>query len=163
MKHFENNTFVVPFDFSDESTEAVQQALEWAEPSTSVHVVHVIEPTPTLISLDPAMPIPPSYDQDRHHQALESLENLYGNNRDARIKIHCVVGDPGKEITDLAESLRANMIIMPSHGRTGLSRLMLGSVAERVLRLANCPVMVLRGTSQPSKGNVDDVEQEVSN
>jgi nucleotide-binding universal stress UspA family protein len=48
-------------------------------------------------------------------------------------------------IADLAKELNANLIVMPSHGRSGVSRLLLGSVAERVLRLANCPVLVLRG------------------
>ena len=158
MRQFKNNTIVVPFDYSDESTGAVEQALEWAEPTTSIHIVHVVEPTPALVSLDPAMPIPPSYDQERHDQAKESLESLYGNNKDDRIKVHCLIGDPGKEIVGLAESLRANMIIMPSHGRTGLSRLLLGSVAERVLRLAHCPVMVLRGTEKGAGESVDDVK-----
>jgi nucleotide-binding universal stress UspA family protein len=162
MKQFKNNTIVVPFDFSDESTAAVETALQWAEPTTRIHIVHVVEPTPALISLDPAMPIPPSYDQDRHDLAEESLAKLYGNGKDDRIKLHCLVGDPGAEIADLAESLRANMIIMPSHGRKGLSRLLLGSVAERVLRMAQCPVLILRGTALQSKDSTDEVEHEVN-
>ena len=109
------------------------------------------------------MPIPPSYDQERHDLARKSLDKLYGNHADPRIKVECLVGDPGKEIVDLAESLRANMIIMPSHGRKGLSRLLLGSVAERVLRLASCPVLILRGPSQQTEENVDEaIKQEVS-
>ena len=53
-------------------------------------------------------------------------------------------GDPGHGITDYAEEVGADVIVMPSHGRTGLRRLLIGSVAERVLRLAHCPVLVLR-------------------
>ena len=56
-----------------------------------------------------------------------------------------MIGDPGSEITKLAKEVGAHLIIMPSHGRTGISRLLLGSVAERVLRLSHCPVLVLRG------------------
>jgi nucleotide-binding universal stress UspA family protein len=53
-------------------------------------------------------------------------------------------GDPGQRITAYAEEVGADVIVMPSHGRTGLKRLLLGSVAERVLRLAHCPVLVLK-------------------
>ena len=47
-------------------------------------------------------------------------------------------------ITELAAELKADLIVLPSHGRTGLKRLLIGSVAERVVRLAHCPVLVLR-------------------
>ena len=53
-------------------------------------------------------------------------------------------GDPGREIAALAEELHAELNVMPSHGRTGLSRLFIGSVAERVVRLAHCPVLILK-------------------
>lgn len=54
------------------------------------------------------------------------------------------IGDPGGEIAAFAEELGAELIVLPSHGRTGLRRLLIGSVAERVIRLAHCPVLVLR-------------------
>ena len=54
-------------------------------------------------------------------------------------------GDPGNQIVDFAERISAELIVIPSHGRTGIERLLLGSVAERVARLAPCPVLVLRG------------------
>ncbi|OGQ54809.1 MAG: hypothetical protein A2W66_12895 [Deltaproteobacteria bacterium RIFCSPLOWO2_02_56_12] len=52
--------------------------------------------------------------------------------------------DPGRTIADLARRSRASMIIMGSHGRTGLQRLMLGSIAERTLRYAKCPVLIVK-------------------
>ena len=60
--------------------------------------------------------------------------------------IHCATasGDPGHEIVKYAEEIDADLIVIPSHGRTGLTRLLIGSVAERVVRLAHCPVLVLR-------------------
>jgi len=60
---------------------------------------------------------------------------------------HVSFGDPGNEIAAFAERLKADLIVMPSHGRSGLTRLLIGSVAERVLRLAHCPVLILRGLS----------------
>lgn len=144
MKYFNNQTIVVPFDFSDPAKEAIDEALDLAEDSTSIHVIHVVDPTPVMISLDPALPVPASYDHGRYQDALDQMKQLFEKGDYARLKVHCGIGDPGSEIADYATSVRANMIIMPSHGRSGLGRLLLGSVAERVLRLADCPVLILR-------------------
>jgi universal stress protein A len=53
-------------------------------------------------------------------------------------------GDPGQQIAIFAKEMKAGLIVMSSHGRTGLAHLLIGSVAERVLRLASCPVLILR-------------------
>ena len=60
--------------------------------------------------------------------------------------IHSVVhtGDPGSDIARCAEELHVDLIVIPSHGYHGFKRLVLGSVAERVLRFATCPVLALR-------------------
>lgn len=145
MNFLNNNTVVIPVDFSDQSVEAVKKAIELAEESTQLHVIHVVDPTPIMISMDPALPIPASYDQGRHDDALKELTKRFGKSDAASITVHCSVGDPGTEIANYAQSIEADLIIMPSHGRTGLNRLLLGSVAERVLRMAQCPVLVLRG------------------
>ena len=58
-------------------------------------------------------------------------------------------GDPAKEITRIAAEERVEMIVMSSHGRTGLARVVMGSVAEKVVRRANCPVVVFK---QAEKG-----------
>lgn len=55
-----------------------------------------------------------------------------------------LIGNPALKIADLAEQLGTDLIIIPSHGRSGLQRLFLESVTEKVLRLAHCPVLVLR-------------------
>ena len=55
-----------------------------------------------------------------------------------------LVGDPGTVCADRAESLKADLIVLPSHGRSGISRLLLGSVTERIVRLATRPVLVLK-------------------
>ena len=145
LNSMENQTLVVPFDFSNASRRAVERVLEWAHETTSIHLVFIVEPTLSFISLDTAMPVPPSYDNETHDLALEKMKKLYPEEKYPGLNVHCTIGDPGMEIVSLAETNRANMIIMPSHGRSGLSRLFLGSVAERVLRLAHCPVLILRG------------------
>ena len=61
-----------------------------------------------------------------------------------RIHFAARIGDPGTKIVEYAREIKADLIVMPSHGRTGIKHLLLGSVAERVIRLAECPVMVRR-------------------
>jgi nucleotide-binding universal stress UspA family protein len=64
--------------------------------------------------------------------------------RYAAMQVDAIVGDPGHAIAAYAAEIQADLIVMPSHGRTGLARMLIGSVAERVIRLAHCPVLVLR-------------------
>jgi len=144
MNYFSNKTIVLPYDFSELAMEAVDEALKMAEETTSIHVIHVVDPIPAIISIDPAMPVPPSYDHGRFEQALKQMQETFGQGKYELLKLHCVIGDPGTEIVEFADSIRANMIVMPSHGRKGIGRLLLGSVSERVMRLSNCPVMILR-------------------
>ena len=61
----------------------------------------------------------------------------------ADVPLHVQLGDPGTRVVELAKALGASLIVLPSHGRTGLERLVLGSVAEHVARFAPCPVLVL--------------------
>ena len=146
MSYFENQTIVVPFDFSEPATEALGTVMEMFDDSCVLHVIHVVEPTPTILSLDPSIPVPPSYDEERKHHAKAEMDSMFSTGKFARFReVACRSGDPGKEIVRYAKEVNANMIIMSSHGRTGLARLFLGSVSERVLRLANCPVLILRG------------------
>lgn len=144
MNYFQNKTLLVPLDFSEQATKAVDVAMELADPSTTIHVVYVVEPTPAWITVDPAVPIPPQFDQQLYEWAVEKLKQMFGGRADRRVQTHCVLGDPSTEILSLANQLAVNLIVMPSHGRKGLNRLFLGSVAERVLRGSHCPVLILR-------------------
>ena len=58
-----------------------------------------------------------------------------------------VIGDPSGQIVRTARSLRADLIVVGTHGRQGLTKFFLGSVAERVIATAACPVMTIRGAS----------------
>ena len=144
MDPYKNTDIVVPYDFSDNSFEAVETAIELASDPNRVHVIHVVPPEPTIVPVDPSMPIPPSYDQLHFKNALETMKERFGSGQFDGVKVTCVIGDPGSEIVDFSKQISAGLIVMPSHGRTGLTRLMLGSVAERVLRLSDCPVLILR-------------------
>jgi nucleotide-binding universal stress UspA family protein len=64
--------------------------------------------------------------------------------RTARYEVEVMMGDPGIGILQVAKRLRANLIVMATHGRKGVRHLLLGSVAERVIREAPCPVLTVR-------------------
>ncbi|MFO7717364.1 MAG: universal stress protein, partial [Desulfohalobium sp.] len=75
-----------------------------------------------------------------HAKALrDHLDEAY-----EQVNVTVTFGDPGEEIAKHADELGVDLIVMPSHGRRGVKHLLLGSVAERVLRYAHCPVLVLR-------------------
>ena len=67
---------------------------------------------------------------------------------DQQVERKTIMGDPSNEIVRIAKDGGYDLIVMSTHGRTGLSRLLMGSVAERVIRHAPCPVFVIRGDSK---------------
>ncbi|MDA0658728.1 MAG: universal stress protein [Planctomycetota bacterium] len=143
MNWFENRRIVAPFDFSSESISSVEMACQLATKSGDIHVLHVI---PHLTATDPGVIWETVDDERRKDHARTSVEKtLKEHGVDVEnIHIDIGVGDPGTIIVDLAEEVEAGIIVIPSHGRTGLSRVIMGSVAERVVRHALCPVLVLK-------------------
>ena len=135
---------IVPVDFSEQSMVAVGEALKMVGSAANIEVVHVL---PELSPVEPGVVWQVVDDANRASHAREAIEERLSDDKYAGIHISVLFGDPGDEITKQAETSHADMIIMPSHGRTGLKRLLIGSVAERVVRLAHCPVLVLRHTS----------------
>jgi nucleotide-binding universal stress UspA family protein len=141
MAWLQRKCVVVPFDYSEESTEAARLALQFVEDASHLHIVHVLGDL-----------TPPDFDMvwaavdngERQKRALEGLRGQFAADEFAGIDITVRIGDPGQEITDFAAEISADLIVIPSHGRRGVKRLLLGSVAERVIRLAHCPVLVLR-------------------
>ncbi|MCG8586000.1 MAG: universal stress protein [Pirellulales bacterium] len=141
MKWFENRDIVVPVDFSDESFSAVDVALQLAEEPARVHVIHVL---PLLEPLSPGMVWDTVDEDSRSQHASKALAEHLADTKYDGIHTMVAFGDAGHEVADFAEKVKAGLIVLPSHGRTGLQRLLIGSVAERVVRLAHCPVLVLR-------------------
>lgn len=135
------NSVVVPVDFSDQSFAAVDTALEFAREAAGVFVIHVL---PELSAVEPGMVWETISPESRCEHARKALAERLSDVTYRDVHLECRVGDPGHHIADLAERTNADLIVMPSHGRRGLSRLLLGSVAERVLRLAHCNVLILK-------------------
>jgi nucleotide-binding universal stress UspA family protein len=142
MNWFKHRAIVVPFDFSDESTQAVKVAEELADDEQEIHVIHVV---PDLNAMTYPGYLGSAYDDDlRKSEAKEKMvESLCDFASDA-ISLEARVGDPGHEIVEFAKRIDAGLIVIPSHGRSGVSRVLMGSVAERVTRHVHCPVLILR-------------------
>jgi nucleotide-binding universal stress UspA family protein len=141
MSWFPKDRIVVPVDFSDDSFAAVKVAVSLARSPSGVHLVHVlhdiaaVEPGEVWLTVD--------HEARRRHADLAIQERL-AKEQISGVTVHITLGDPGHEIADYAQENSAELIVMPSHGRSGIKRLLLGSVTERTLRLAHCPILVLR-------------------
>jgi len=141
MSWFPKRTVVVPVDFSDDSLAAVDTALELVAEPSGVQVVHVLpeasmmDPDPVWLEIDNA---------NRAERTVEALQQRLPGEKYEKIQFEVEFGDPGYRIADFAQRVAADLIVIPSHGRTGLGRMLLGSVTERVIRLSHCPVLVLR-------------------
>jgi nucleotide-binding universal stress UspA family protein len=136
-----SNCVLVPFDFSSHSTAAVDKALQWVDSPGQVHVLHVL---PFMIPTEPGVVWATIDDGQRIKHALDALNDTLSDPKYDGVVREVLLGDAGHVVCDRAEELGADMVVLPSHGRTGLSRLFLGSVAERVVRLCKCPVLVLK-------------------
>ncbi|MEM6329678.1 MAG: universal stress protein [Planctomycetota bacterium] len=135
---------LVPTECSPQSEEAIQQALEMVEFPGDITVLHVAPPLEAYSVADPAIVWEAVSDKTRRAR-LEAAFREQGDQRwRQEVDFQVVFGYPAEEIAAFSEQHHFDMILMPSHGRTGLRRLFVGSVAERVVRSAHCPVLVLR-------------------
>jgi nucleotide-binding universal stress UspA family protein len=142
--------FLVPTDFSTCADEALEYAIALASKlQARLTVLHVIHSVPLWTEGDMGLALPDAYLRQLEAQGQQSLEQ-----RQQRIQAAGVQGDmllvhgmPFQSIIDLAHDKKADLIVMGTHGRTGLKHVLLGSVAERVVRLAPCPVLIVRHTT----------------
>jgi nucleotide-binding universal stress UspA family protein len=141
MAWLPKNCVVVPFDFSEQAEQALDSAQIFAAGLASLHVVHVL---PTIELAEPGVIWETIDDDARRRHAEAAFREQFAKTPFEKVDFQVRFGDPGREIAALAEALKAELIVMPSHGRTGLSRFLIGSVAERVVRLAHCPVLILK-------------------
>ena len=135
------NKVLVPVDFSDSSFAAVDEALKMVESADHLTVLHAL---PELSPLEPGEMWSTVTDESRIDHVVKALKKRLSGDAYAGITMEAQIGSPGHTITKFAEKIGADTIVIPSHGATGLAPLLLGSVAERVVRHAPCPVVVLR-------------------
>ena len=142
MSWLPKNTVVVPVDFSTSSERSITTALELAKAPANVHVVHVVPPLDALAYGEIEMWSPDDL-ASRRSAAEEFLANFLKKSGFESVTPIVLVGDPGLSIAEYADKNGADLIVLPSHGYHGIKRMLLGSVAERVLRHTPCEVLVL--------------------
>jgi len=141
---------LVPVDFSQPSLQALEYAIEFGKAFKPEFVVlHVLEP---LYYPGAGDMYGPGYDmglvyQELERAAHEQLSRLSATLQKKRLTVRTLlrVGTAFHTIVETAKKLKADLIIMSTHGRTGLSHVVMGSVAEKVVRSAACPVLTVRG------------------
>ncbi|MFE4107320.1 universal stress protein [Almyronema epifaneia] len=141
MTLFLQERILVPVDFSEEAFRALDDTLEFVGDPTKIHVLHVLPP---LEATDPGVVWETIDNQSRRQSVEKAFYEKRASETDSKLHFKVVVGNASSEIIDYATQNDINLIVIPSHGRTGIARFFLGSVAERVVRFSHCPVLVLR-------------------
>ena len=141
---------LVPTDFSDCSQEAVEYAISLAQVlQAQVFFLHVMEPPAYGLDFTLTHPgVPVEVKQKLTESIKQSVEEAkkLGINAEG----YFVLGVPYAEIINAAKKHEVDLIVMGTHGRTGLSHFWLGSTAERVIQNAHCPVLTIKpSTNQP--------------
>lgn len=142
---FEN--ILVPVDFSPTSSAAVQMAAKLSVHSQAkLTLVHVFQPLSYVLPGGYLMPAPEELKalNTGFESQLASMKKDAESAGATAVETKLIGGMPAMEIVELAQTGRFDLIVIGTHGRTGLPHLLLGSVAERVLRHATCPVLTVR-------------------
>lgn len=142
----EIRTILAPVDFSASSTKALEYALEMAKTlGAKVQILHVY-PLLSYALQDDVIPDDPRFVADLEAELEKQLAELKRRYepRGVPLETKLVPGVPYAEILRVAASIPADVIVIGTHGRTGLRRMLLGSVAERVVRGAEIPVLTVR-------------------
>jgi universal stress protein A len=147
MATFTSN-ILVPTDFSKSSTLALEAAnLLARQNDAKVILVHVFEPRGVLFGGEPGLEEGHGIAKDLEEKIHAELERVARERFPdvAKIKTALVISEsPVKGILEYAEREDVDLIVLATHGRGGLSRMLIGSVAEKVVRHAPCPVLTLR-------------------
>jgi nucleotide-binding universal stress UspA family protein len=142
---------MVPIDFSDYSKNALRYAVEFARNFKSkIYLVYVVEPMVYPADFSMGQVAIPAADMDLQGRAEEELQKLASEiGHDLEVESFIKTGKPFFEINDAAKEKDIDLIIIATHGHTGVEHLLFGSTAEKVVRKAPCPVLTLR---EPIKG-----------
>jgi len=140
-------TILVPTDFSEHADHALAYAVEIAHQlDATVHVVHAIT-VPILGISEMGIAYASTMMESTTKAAQTALDGLTDRYRNKAVlgPVRMEVGDARDVIDRVAAAIGADLIVMGTHGRRGVSRILLGSVAESVVRSAPCPVLTVRG------------------
>ena len=152
---------LVPVDFSEPSRSALRYALSLSKPfKAEIHLLHVVQALvfPPDVEVVETATVAARLNEEAAKRlsawALEAAEEGVVVVKDLRI------GGPYNEIVDAATETKADLIVMGTQGRSGLGRLFIGSTAERVVRHAPCPVLVVREHAEEAESRTAEEESE---
>ncbi|HEX5106855.1 MAG TPA: universal stress protein [Vicinamibacterales bacterium] len=140
---------LVPTDFSETSDLALQYAKSLAEAlGASLHVLHVFEDPYVIGTFSPEVYgyVPEGWRETALQAAQDNLLKRFPESEQRRFSgsAQVVTGNAVKTILGYAEQEHIDLIVMGTHGRSGVAHLLIGSVAEKVVRAASCPVLTIR-------------------
>jgi universal stress protein A len=135
------HTILHPTDFSEQAEYALRLACSLARDyGARLIVLHVIPPPPVVYG-EGVIPPDPEGQREEHRAQLHQLPIPVAG---IPVERRLADGDPAAAIIRAAQEFGTDLIVMGTHGRTGLGRLLMGSVAERVMRRAPCPVLTVK-------------------
>jgi universal stress protein A len=139
-------TILVPIDFSETASQALDIARALArDHGAKLVLLNAPVPPPPVHEV----PVPETELTLQVEEARNQLKGMAAQITDLPVETHVMMGDAGPAIVATAKERQADLIVMGTHGRSGLSRLLMGSVAEAVLRHAPCPVLTIKaGTAE---------------
>lgn len=156
------NRILVATDFSPDSEAALEFAssLASAEKAALV-IVHIDDTTPGLVFGDVGYGFVPEVDaiaREEYHHLLATAPKCTGVPFEHRFLRGCAA----ESILYLAEAEHVDLIVIGTHGKTGLSRLLMGSVAEALMRRAKCPVLTVKQPAERNKPSATATKHEAS-
>ena len=136
---------LLPVDFSEPCFEATKYAVELAEKfDATLHLLHVIVDPVVYLPMFESNPLPSHEEFESYAQ--QQLDAWIADQDKSRCttETHWIHGSPFVEIVKFARGTETDLIVIGTHGRGPVTHLLMGSVAERVVRKANCPVLTVR-------------------
>lgn len=159
-------TIAVASDLTPGSESCIMAALrDAAQKDAHLHVIHVMSVPPSTAATFAGAPVVPFEPDDGLHLLRDQVERLAAIcGATPQITCHVSVGNPGKRVVEIATELGVHLIYTGTHGRTGIARIILGSVAEKIVRHAPCSVVVIKpdehlGTEMLATEQEDDVPE----
>jgi nucleotide-binding universal stress UspA family protein len=150
-----------PTDFSEFNDAALEYASRLAaESGAMLYIVHADDMEQVAaVMVDSGYPYPSPWDEEGRREAHRKLEKVLPTVPGVKYQ-HCYLrGTPTGEIVAFAEQQDVDLIVMASHGRTGLRRLLMGSTTEGVMRQAPCPVLIVKQpATEESQQEQEDLE-----
>ena len=141
------NTVLVAVDLSADSHSVIDKAVELAGDIKKLHLVHVVEPVAAAYSMDIYAVNVSELQQEAINFAEKKLEKIAADIAVGPDRVHTLLGAPAPEIRNLASEVKADAIVIGSHGHSGW-KILLGSTATKVLHGATCDVLTVHVGAQ---------------